>query len=261
MDILQEKPYIDKVIAVSNNTLRQTTRKLSVNGRLSDAFVYILSGSCEYTFQDGEKFTVQDGDLLYLADSAVYEMKLQTEAYVHIYVNFRFGGENKYNSRVYKGGEQAYLWQFKKLHLAYKGESEKSKIECMRRLYEIYETIFELNERRYVPKTLKEKMEKSKEYIHLHYDDGALSVSRLAEFCGMSEVYFRKLFQSVYKLSPKKYMTKVRLEKAIEAMNYSFLSLEECALSCGFSSLPYFVKVFKNELGETPAAYRKKRNG
>ena len=55
MDILVEQPYIKKVIAVIKNSLVRTPRKISVKGRLSDAFVYILSGECEYTFENGQQ--------------------------------------------------------------------------------------------------------------------------------------------------------------------------------------------------------------
>ena len=96
-------------------------------------------------------------------------------------------------------------------------------------------------------------------YLQAHWDDPTLTIGQAAERANMSEVYFRKCFQAVYKIPPKKYLTSVRLEQARQAMRYSFLSLEECAFQCGFSSWQYFSRVFKNETGQTPASYRKKR--
>ena len=258
MEILKEKPYIQKLITVVKNSMKRTPRRLFVNGRLSDAFVYILSGSCAYRFQNGGQFTVQSGDVLYLANQAVYEMKLQTEMYSFIYVDFLFEGGQKYDSTVYKSTNDGdYLNMFKKLYSEYKSLKPKAKIACMRRLYEIYTTLCERNEQTYVPQSLKEKMEICKEYIHSNYGDKDLSITNLAKLAQMSEVYFRKAFEAVYKTSPKKYLTCVRVEQACQWMRYSFLSLEQCASLCGFSSLQYFSRVFKNEIGETPAIYRK----
>ena len=258
MEILKEKPYIQKLIAVVKNTMKRTPRRLFVNGRLSDAFVYILSGSCSYHFENGAQFTVQSGDVLYLANQAVYEMKLQTETYSFIYVDFLFEGDQKYASTVYKATNVGdMVGAFKKLYSEYRSLKPQAKIACMRQLYEIYTTICERNEQTYVPQSLKEKMEICKGYIHSNYGDKDLTITHLAALAQMSEVYFRKAFQAVYKIPPKKYLTHVRVEQACRWMRYSFLSLEECASLCGFSSWQYFSKVFKNEIGETPAVYRK----
>ena len=100
-------------------------------------------------------------------------------------------------------------------------------------------------------------MEKCKEYIYLHYDDANLSIPELSKIAEMSDVYFRKTFQSVFKISPNKYVTKVRLERSLELMKYSFLSLDEIASMCGFSTVQYFSRVFKSEFGISPGKYRK----
>lgn len=258
MNILIEKPYIAKCIAVVKNQMHQTPRNVVVNGRLSDAFVYILSGACTYYFEDGTQFTAECGDIIYLANRAFYKMKLETENYSFIYVDFLLASDQRYRSFVYKNTiNNEYLSAFKKLYAEYKNLD--TKITCMRRLYDIYATLCEQNKSQYVPQSLKERIEKCKEYIHAHYDDSDLTIARLSELAQMSEVYFRKIFQSIYKISPKKYIIKIRLNHSIQCMSYSFLSLEECARACGFSSLQYFCKVFKQEFGESPAFYRKNK--
>ena len=73
----------------------------------------------------------------------------------------------------------------------------------------------------------------------------------------MSNVYFRSLFKAQYHLSPSQYIISVRLKNAKSLMKYSFLTLEECALQSGFSSLQYFCRVFKKYTGMTPSEYRK----
>lgn len=260
MDILIEKPYIQKLITVVKNSMRKTPGGVVVNGRLGDAFVYILSGSCNYYFENGVEFLAEQGDVLYLANKAVYEMRLQSETYNFIYVDFLFEEKCNFDSRVFKKeNDNVYLNLFEKLYNKYKILEEKVKLVCMKRLYDIYITLCDRNEKVYVPRTLKEKIASCKEFMVLHSGNKDLSIAQLAESAKMSEVYFRKAFLSIYKVSPKKYLTKMRLDKAVQWMKYTFLSLEEISSMCGFSSWQYFSRVFKNEYGETPAVYRKKK--
>lgn len=259
MEIVQQQPYIQKLIAVVKNAMVRTPRKRFVNGRLSDAFVYVISGACEYRFENGTHFVVESGDVLYLANQAVYEMKLQTDRYSFIYVDFLFEESEKRASAVYKSANVGEMVGFfKKLYAEYRKLKLSMKISCMRQLYEIYERLCEQTEQIYVPHSLKEKMENCEAYVRAHYGNSELSIEYLANLAQMSTVYFRKSFQAVYKISPKKYLTRIRLEQACQWMRYPFLSLKECAELCGFSSWQYFSRVFKNEMGETPVSYRKK---
>ncbi len=261
-DIIKEQPYIEKLIAVVKNEMRKTPRKTFVDGRLSDAFVYILTGSCEYRFTDGTNFIVESGDLLYLASGAVYEMNLKTEIYGFIYVDFHFNDEKRRASAVHKkDNERDFCTLFKKLYQEYRNHTAQTKLRCIRQLYDIYALICEQTERAYIPSSMKELMERCKNCIDSQHRNPALSIADLAREAGMSEVYFRKAFKAAYKLQPKKYLTAVRLKNARQWMQYSFLSLNECAALSGFSTWQYFSKVFKNETGETPASYRKKRYG
>ena len=244
MNILKEKPYIEKIITVVKNSMQRTPRKIKVNGRLCDAFGYIISGECDYYFEDGSSFTARPGCVMYLSNNAFYEMKLKTEQYSFIYVDFMFGDSNGFKSLLFEN-DYDYYTLFKRLYVDYKKSGSSSKITCMH------------NDSVYVQNTLKDKMEKCKEYISLHYDDINLNIPELSKIAEMSDVYFRKTFQSVFKTSPKKYITKVRLERAVELMKYSFMSLEEIASMCGFSTIQYFGIFFKNEFGETPATYRR----
>ena len=73
---------------------------------------------------------------------------------------------------------------------------------------------------------------------------------------GMSEVHFRKLFRSLYGVTPARYIIGQRIAYAKKLLELEEFHLEDVALQSGFGSLPYFCKVFKAETGTTPAAYR-----
>ena len=58
-DICTSPLYIDTVFTVIKANNRFHPKPLFVNGRHSDAFVYIIEGGCHYTFDDGECFLFQ----------------------------------------------------------------------------------------------------------------------------------------------------------------------------------------------------------
>lgn len=88
-------------------------------------------------------------------------------------------------------------------------------------------------------------------------DNCNVTVLELAEKLGVTEVYFRKLFRSVYNKSPSQYIIFQRIERAKSLMEYPFLSIEDCAERSGFSSVQYFGRAFKKVTGVTPARFRK----
>ena len=85
--------YITKLINVLKSSHIRSSKTLRVNGRYSDVFVYILNGSCKYVFDDKTSFTVNKGDILYLANKSVYEMFVGDGSYDVIFCDFEFSGD------------------------------------------------------------------------------------------------------------------------------------------------------------------------
>ena len=66
-DISQTNYTIKRVLRVIRTENKNCHKKFYVNCRHSDVFVYIISGSCDYSCEDGTVFTVIAGDIMYLA--------------------------------------------------------------------------------------------------------------------------------------------------------------------------------------------------
>jgi AraC family transcriptional regulator of arabinose operon len=81
---------------------------------------------------------------------------------------------------------------------------------------------------------------------------------KVAEYVKLSISRATHLFKEFYGKSMTQYVTEVRLDDAIGKMIYSNMTLEEIALSSGFSSYPYFYKVFMKQYGVSPSHYLKK---
>jgi two-component system response regulator YesN len=78
----------------------------------------------------------------------------------------------------------------------------------------------------------------------------------LAESCGISETYFRKLFQRVYGLSPMDYITNQRISYARELLTNTGLSVEDISYDSGYKDPTYFCRIFKKATGMSPSEYR-----
>ncbi|MFC5050010.1 helix-turn-helix domain-containing protein [Rubritalea spongiae] len=82
-------------------------------------------------------------------------------------------------------------------------------------------------------------------------------VEDLASESNMSTFHFARSFKKTTGHSPHKYLTTMRLEKAMTMMSTD-ITLAEVASESGFSDQAHFTRVFKKKMGITPAAYRRK---
>ena len=256
-DITQTPLTVSRLLKVTANCARGP-RTLQRKGRYSDALIYILSGTCTYTFDDGVCFTVEPGNILYLPYLSSYTMQIRSPEYKHIYCDFMYDDPLPRVGAVYASpyGDEAEKL-FRRLYQCYSVPDSAAFPDCMAYLYQIYALVVRWKNPAYLKKSALEKIQQARNYMNANFHDSTLGVRQLAEGAGMSEVYFRKLFKTQYLLSPGQYLTAVRLKKAKELMAYPYLTLEECARQCGFSSVQYFCRVFKQHTGLTPARYRK----
>lgn len=67
------------------------------------------------------------------------------------------------------------------------------------------------------------------------------------------------LFQTHLGKTPISYLTQYRLEKSLNLLQNSNLTITEISMKCGFSGSSYFTETFRKKLGCTPSEYRKKK--
>ena len=260
VDISQKKLYFKKIINVIKSEINNHPKPLKTDSRRSDAFIYIISGNCLYKFDDGCELMANKGDILYLAHEAAYIMNVRSKNYQFIFCDFNFDDDLPKKSAVYS--PQSVLNAenlFRILLKCHTYPSKTSFTECMSILYNIYGIIMLTASREYIENSTKNKIAEAKNYIDANFKNISIGISFMAEKANMSEVYFRKLFKSQYDIPPSQYIISMRLNHAKELMKYPFLTLEQCALQSGFSSLQYFCRMFKKATGISPAKYRKER--
>ena len=95
----------------------------------------------------------------------------------------------------------------------------------------------------------------SVEYLQKNFSNSTVTVGDIASKSFMSEVYFRKLFKAEFGISPKKYIIKLRMQKAVSLINTGYYSLKEVAEMCGYTDYKYFSVEFKSNVGSSPSEY------
>lgn len=93
------------------------------------------------------------------------------------------------------------------------------------------------------------------EYIEKNFG-ASLDVGTLARLAGVSVVRLERDFVEVFGLTPLRYLTKIRLEAAIQMMAMGE-QIADAAIACGYSDQSAFARRFKAATGMSPREYRR----
>lgn len=88
--------------------------------------------------------------------------------------------------------------------------------------------------------------------------DSDLSLSSLAKKCFYNPSYFCRVFKDKFGTNLVDYVNRKRVERAIELLTTTELSIESISNSIGFSGKSVFYRTFSKITGKTPAEYRSK---
>lgn len=106
------------------------------------------------------------------------------------------------------------------------------------------------------------KGEKSKyvnlalKYIEEHYQDPDLTVTGIAEELGISDGYLSRVFRKETEYTLVNYLTRYRLQIAMELLRDITVKVYEVADQVGYLDTAYFSTQFKRYYGVTPSDYQ-----
>ena len=99
-------------------------------------------------------------------------------------------------------------------------------------------------------------VESAVSYMEHHFGE-ELALSALSERLGVSQSHLSREFLRETGEQPIRFLTKLRLEKAIELLNTTDMNLQEISGACGFAESNYFSKVFRKYMKASPGKFRK----
>ncbi|MEA4854288.1 MAG: PocR ligand-binding domain-containing protein [Christensenella sp.] len=96
------------------------------------------------------------------------------------------------------------------------------------------------------------------EYIEKNiFDD--LSLNRVASACNISANYLSRLFSKYNDTTFSNYVNQQKIEYAKKLLISTDMSVQEIALKFGYNDCSYFIKVFKKNVGVSPAIFRQQQ--
>lgn len=111
--------------------------------------------------------------------------------------------------------------------------------------------IYRYMDEAYLPICTNELLKKAIAYIRLNYQS-EITINDVAGHAGISERYLRRLFSQYLNLSPLDYLNQIRINKSIELLRNTEMSVKEICFLCGFQSPQYFSRIFKQQTGISP---------
>lgn len=85
---------------------------------------------------------------------------------------------------------------------------------------------------------------------------GDLRIEHIIQSLGISTGYGLEVFRKVYGVSPRQYLSELKLHEAKVFIHQSHLSLTDIAIKLGYSHLSHFSRQFKRWTGMSPLEYR-----
>jgi AraC-like DNA-binding protein len=249
--LLKENFIITKVLIAFNSKLPfGKIRTLNTAPRPSHCLAYVVSGECDYYTDEDRTFTVKSGDVLYLAQDQRYVINVKTNDNAVIAINFILDTADKLRSDCIKTDNPETKTAFEKILTLYNSESSVKNAKLCSLANKIYAMLCE--DKNYSTSFDKQKVRSACDYIAKNFENPNFSCEKLAKECNVSDVHLRRLFNKVLGISPVRYLSNLRFDKARKLLNLSELSVSQIAIECGFSDVYYFSKAYKKRYGHSP---------
>lgn len=223
--------------------------------RQNHGIVYFVEGEKLYTFDTGERISVGATDILYLPKNSNYKVDIITEGDCYA-INFNLSSNevfkefsvNTKNSSAFKMlfAEATQVWDKNDYGAG-------SKIKSI--LYNIIYLLQTEYNYKYISKRTAKLILPAMEYIHNNYTTENISITELARLCSMSDTYFRRIFKSVYGITPIMYINSLKLNRASELISSGMYSIHDAATNSGYFDDSYFCREFKKHFGVMPSKY------
>ena len=230
-------------------------RDVDIPPKSSFALSYRAVGDSRF-LTDGEVVEAGDGDILYFPKGAGYHLDAGCERLWGI--NFEASGDMP--ERIMKFStkkRQFFETAFSEIYRVWTERESGYYARAMSYFYRIIaEMEREFEDEKHGAAYLKLKPALS--LIYSGYMDPSLSVASLAEHIGVSDTYFRRIFEAETGERPLEFINKLRVSYAKEHLESGFYNVERTAEVCGFRDAKYFSTVFRRLTGMSPSEYMKK---
>lgn len=103
-------------------------------------------------------------------------------------------------------------------------------------------------------------IEKAEAYIHAHYNEN-ISLKDVAEHVSLSPIYFSAFFKQHTGENYNRYLTNIRLKKALEYLRDTDIPVVSVCELVGYRNTTHFYNLIKSQIHMTPNEYRAQWRG
>jgi AraC family transcriptional regulator, arabinose operon regulatory protein len=105
--------------------------------------------------------------------------------------------------------------------------------------------------------SVRQRMEKSIEFMKGHLRE-RLTVATLAALVSLSRSHYTKSFRRVTGYAPLSYLNHLRMQRAVQLLNTTNLSIKQIGVQLGFADQLYFSRAFRKVHSHSPSEHRRR---
>ena len=233
--------------------------------RISHGLAFNVGTCATYRFDSGLVLKCLPGQCIYLPRGSNYTVDPEevseaadTTATPGVYcINFRLLDDpvDPEPLLIKIRGRDKALSCFERAESAWRKKNIGYREDCFSALYQLLR-LFRREHASYAQlATVMNKLATALQYIEARYTSENIQLSALAQLCGFSEPYLRKLFNIAFSVSPSNYIRNMRINYAKELLCTGEYSITSVAALAGFNSVVYFSREFKKATGVPPNKY------
>ncbi len=226
-----------------------------VKSREWDGFVLFLDGKGVAKDKNGNKFSINCGDLILLQKGESYSLYFNDGcSYITSAFDFLEESRNSIDKLPFKFTcSSNQILHIKNMCELWQSRTFDAYTACRINLLSLY---LDIIKQQRLATTQSKEVNMAKEYIHNNFKTN-FSSNEIAKYCHISPSYLRSKFSKETNLSITEYRDNLRILSAKEMLKSKHFTIEEISNDLGFYDVYHFSKRFKKIVGIPPAKYSK----
>ena len=230
------------------------------NPKPSHTLLWLKNCHAKITDKNGNVLMVEKNQVAYMSKGIEYTIEFYDTAPEQddsIVFHFQMASSDKQEISVSLSPEICIKNVDSGLALAMEAAAAEfnKNVVCVPLITSAIYQIFAVSCQRHRRKIVSNKYKYISKGIELIENNSDKSLNEIAEICGISEGYFRKLFKQYSGETPIDFRQKHRIEKAKQLLLLDTHSIGEIAEELHFSDIYHFSKSFKKFTGVSPQKY------
>ena len=232
---------------------QKVSRSIVINDAPYRRLIVRLNKRIKYTV-GGEEFDSVRGDAVFIPKGASYTTHQSGEANEFLVVRFLSDDDGEWEIMHVDDLAEA-IAVHTDMSRALVFDDRKSHMRALSHFYKLLSIISEgAAGEQYLPERKLALIRPALDHLEESIFSPELEIGKLSRLCGISEVYFRRIFKSYTGMQPQKYVMTKRLERARGILTDDpSIAITAVAEAVGYSDPLYFSRIYKRCFGIPPS--------